>query len=50
MTKPKRELRTIPISGKITDSLNVKMIKKCEKENISVSEYLNKLIQKDVKS
>ncbi len=49
MNKPRRELKTITVSGKITSSLSLMVIKKCEKNGISLSEYLNQLIKEDLK-
>lgn len=49
MPKPKRELKTVAVTGKVTETVSKKMIKKCEKEDISTSEYLNRLIKADLK-
>ncbi len=48
MNKPRRELKNVSIGAKITSSDNAFVIKMCEKESISISEYLNKLIKKDM--
>jgi hypothetical protein len=47
MTKARRELRKVVIAAKITSTDNAWVIKKCEKQQISASEYINKLIKKD---
>lgn len=49
MPKPRRELKNIAIAAKITSSLNKKLIAKCEAGDISTSEYINRLIKKDLK-
>jgi len=49
MSKPRRELRNVAISAKVTATVNKKVIKKCEREGISLSEYLNRLVAKDIK-
>ena len=49
MSKPRRELKNITVCAKITSTLNLKAIKKCEKEGISLSEYINQLIREDLK-
>ena len=49
MSKPRRELKNIAIAAKVTSTLSKQLIEKCEQEGISVSEYLNRLIKKDLK-
>lgn len=49
MPKPRRELRTVTVAAVVTSTTNVKIMTKCEKLEISISEYLNRLVKKDLK-
>ena len=49
MQKPRRELKNIAIAAKVTSTIRVEITKKCEQKGISMSEYLNRLIKKDLK-
>jgi len=48
MPKPRRELRNIAIAAKVTSTISLEITKKCEADGISMSEYLNRLIKKDL--
>lgn len=49
MPKPRRELRTVTVAAKVTDTTSGKILTKCEKLEISISEYLNRLVKRDLK-
>lgn len=49
MGKIKRELRTVYVGTKIKPSTKEKMVKRCEELEITMSDYVNRLILKDVK-
>jgi hypothetical protein len=49
MPKPRRELKNIAVTAKVTSTTSKKIIAKCEDEGISVSEYIGRLINKDLK-
>lgn len=49
MAKINRELRTVLVSAKVKATTKDKMTKRCEDLGITVSEYLNRLVKKDLK-
>ncbi len=48
MPKIKRELKTVVVTAKVTPTLGGKAVAKCEAKNISMSEYINQLMTKDL--
>ena len=48
MPKPRRELKNVVVASKLTSTISKKAVKKCEKEGISMSEYINRLIVADL--
>jgi len=49
MAKINRELRTVLVTSKVRPSTKEKIIKRCEELGVTVSEYLNMLVTKDLK-
>ncbi len=49
MPKPINDLRTVVMTTRVTEKQSAKAVTKCEKLEISISEYLNRLVKKDLK-
>jgi len=49
MSKIKRELRTAHVGINLKPSIKAKMVKRCEELEITMSDYIDRLIKKDLK-
>jgi len=49
MPRPKRKLRSVNLSVRVTEDTSKKLVKKCERMEITISDYIDRLIKKDLK-